>query len=155
MKSRLSSCLAFVLALTVFVTAALVSQGCMNVGGGRQVVPLPFSQPAIVMDGTAVNQKSGKASGAQMQPDGTPGNMPAGDQVVSAGTYITSQRSTDASLADEQAQASGRESPGSAVDNSTDKKLEKAGPTINAAPGSGASVQAGVPAGGEEPRITE
>lgn len=122
----------------------LVTVGCVNIGGGRQVVPLPFSQPGIVMDGTAVNMKTGKAAGAQMQPDGTPANMPAGDQVVSAGTHITSERSTDASLADRQGQASGRESPGSAVDSSTGKEIKGASVSTAVAPG-GVAITAPVP----------
>lgn len=122
----------------------LLMTGCVNIGGGRQVVPLPFSQPGIVMDGTAVNMKTGKAAGAQMQPDGTPGNMPAGDQVVSAGTHITSERSTDASLADRQGQASGRESPGSAVDGSTGKEIKGASVSTAVAPG-GVAITSPVP----------
>lgn len=134
--------------LGVLMLLMLLVVGCLNLGGGRQVVPLPWSQPVISMDGTGVQQKAGRAAGAQMQPGSGGGSEASGDQVITVGQSLTSQRSTDASLADEASQASGRESPGGAADSSIGKEIK--GPSISGsasvAPG-GVAITAPAPTG--------
>jgi hypothetical protein len=60
---------------------------------------------------------------------------------MTIGQNQSNQRSTDASLADEQSQAVGRESPESAIDSSSGKTLDKkATPTVNIGPAGGAQI---------------
>jgi len=144
----------------LWVAAALcvvtMLTGCLNLGGGRQVVPLPWSQPAIVMDGTGVQMKAGRASGAVLPPDGSGSGTARADQYINVSGDLTSQRSTDASLADEASQASGRESPGGATDSSTGKEIR--GPSLSGsasvAPG-GVAITAPAPAASTTAPVVE
>jgi len=130
---------------TALILAGLVAvgvggAGCLNLGGGRQLVTLPWSYPAVAMDATGSQIKNGAQAGAQFAGEG-PSVPTTGDQVMTIGQNQSNQRSTDASLADEQSQAVGQQSPGSAIDSSTGKTLDKkATPTVNIGPAGGAQI---------------
>jgi len=81
------------------VAVGMGGAGCLNLGGGRQLVTLPWSYPAVAMDATGSQIKNGAQAGAQFAGEGP--SVPAtGDQVMTIGQNQSNQRSTDASLAD-------------------------------------------------------
>jgi len=130
------------------LVAALAGPGCLNLGGGRQIVPLPWSYSNFAVDSVATQQKNAKANGATFA--GTdPGARPTGDQVITTGQNVSNARSTDASLADEQSQAGGRET-GSMVDSGTKTLDKRVTPTVNIGPAGGAQLGTGT-AGGSAP----
>ena len=137
------------------VLLTIYSSGCLNLGGGRQLVTLPWSYPAVAMDATGTQTKNGKAAGAQFTGSG-PAIPATGDQVMTIGANQSNQRSTDASLADEQSQAVGQQSPGSAIDSSQGKTLDKrATPTVNVGPAGGAQLGTGTAGGAAQPAAVD
>jgi hypothetical protein len=137
------------------ILVALGSVGCLNLGGGRQIVPLPWSYSNFAVDSVATQQKNAQANGAEFA--GTdPGARPTGDQVITTGQNVSNARSTDASLADEQSQAVGQQSPGSAIDSSTGKTLDKKQtPTLNVGPAGGAQVGLGAATSADPAALTD
>lgn len=102
----------------VLAVAVSMTTGCMNLGGGRQTVTLPWSYPAIAMDATGSQIKNGGNAGAQFGTDGTPaGELPTGDQVMTVGSDQTNARATDVSAATKQGQAT--QSAGTGINNGT------------------------------------
>jgi hypothetical protein len=133
------------IALCAVICAALMT-GCMNLGGGRQVVALPWSAPNLAMDSQGVAQKNDDAAGAtfagtggpaaQADPDTLTGQA---DMIVQVGGDAGMSRSTDASLADDQSQAQGQQS-GDQTDAGQKTQDRRVTPTVNVGPGGGAAV---------------
>ena len=129
------------------IVGALLLCGCLNLGGGRQMVTLPWGEPNIVMDSLGTQQKQGEAAGAQFSGADGQDSRPnaaeysqSGDQAMGFRDAST-LRSTDASLAGKQATAAGRET--GTVDSSGDRNLDDSiTPAINVGPAGGATVTA-------------
>jgi len=136
------------------ILAALGSTGCLNLGGGRQLVTLPWSYPAVAMDATGTQTKNGKAAGAQGL-SAVPGNFPTGDQVMTIGQNQSNQRSTDASLADDGSQSAGQQSPGGAVLSGTQTTDRRVTPTVNIGPAGGAQLGTGSAGGAAQPAAVD
>lgn len=135
-----------VMILGLLFSGMLAGVGCMNLGGGRQAISLPFSAPNFALDSLGVAQKNDKAAGAQFQGSGGPAAQAdpdtiAGqaDQIVQVGGDASLARSTDAQLADKQAAATGRDTGQVDVSGprTQDRRLT---PTVNVGPGGGAAV---------------
>ena len=141
-----------VLMVGLVLCAVGLTTGCLNLGGGRQMVTLPWSYPAVAMDSTGSQMKNGKAAGAQGLANQA-GAFPTGDQVMTIGNDQRNQRSTDASLAGEGSQAAGQQSPGGGVLSGTQSVDRRVTPTVNVGPAGGAQLGTGT-AGGATPAAT-
>ena len=132
--------LAAITAACVFL--GLINVGCVNLGGGRQAISLPFSAPNFAMDSQAVQQKNDDAAGAQFS--GT-GLNPVADQQINIGNDAANSRSTDASLAAKQSNAQGRESGNIQADGPRTLD-DSAKLPVNVGPGGGANLNQPAPA---------
>jgi len=112
MKTRMEiESLAGAMLVFAAVMVMCLMTGCLNLGGGRQVVSLPWSAPEMAFDSVATQQKHGKAAGMVLGGTSevpTPGSPV--DQQITVGENQSNARSTDAAVGTGQGQGTiGRE----------------------------------------------
>ena len=91
--------------LLLFIALSLT--GCaLGLAGARTVTVMPWGQPVLVFDSVGVQGKHGKSGAGALVQGEDNGTLPSGDMVMSIGQNANNARSTDATLADEQSQAS-------------------------------------------------
>jgi hypothetical protein len=128
--------------LVVVMVLALMGggTGCLNLGGGRQVVVLPMGASPMAFDSVGVAMKSGKAAGATLGKGAGSGNAAEADadtktggladQIVQVGGDASNSRSVDAAMADDQSQTTkprdvhGNVDPDSAPKDSKTKTIQ-------------------------------
>lgn len=142
----------------VAVAMGFVVTGCaLGVAGARVSLATPFSKPNFSYDSVGVAQKNDRAAGATFS--GAPGTAAkadgetltgSADQIVQVGGDASNARSTDASLADEQSQAAGRNT-GSVTDSGTKTQDKRFTPTVNVGPAGGAQLGLGTGGGAGDP----
>ena len=128
------------------ILCAVPLSGCLNLGGGRQMVTLPWSYPAVAMDASGSQLKNGQAAGAQGLTTAASAVYPTGDQVMWTGANLSNHRSTDSALADDQGAAGGG-GAGSGVLSGNPVADRRVTPTVNIGPAGGAQLGPGTGGG--------